>query len=133
MKLKINITKRLMAKLALFMVVVAAAFILDVYFGNHPEELKKIQAESQEQSSDQGKVYLITQTTVNSVKILEQKASARQLKLQLHDKFLRNHHSSRNYQVLKAEVVKQTTPLILSYHYLVFQNHIFSPDEDPLA
>ncbi|MDX8341574.1 hypothetical protein SLH46_20415 [Draconibacterium sp. IB214405] len=133
MKIKITITRKLIAQLAVFMAVIAAAFVLDVYFGNHPEELEKIQAESQEQNNEKGTVYLITQTAQNTTKTFEDRVYAKHLKVQLHDKFLRNYHSVRNYQVLKAEVAKQTSPLISSYHYLVFQNHVFSPDEDSIG
>ncbi|WP_321348446.1 hypothetical protein [uncultured Draconibacterium sp.] len=130
---KIKITRKLAVRLAMFLAVISAALILDNYFGNNPEEVEKIQAESQEQSNEQGAVYLITQTAPNTIKTLEDRVTARNSKLQLHDKFLQNYHSIRNYQVLKAEVVMQTTPLISSYHYLVFQNHVFTPDEDPLG
>lgn len=130
---KIKITRRIVVRMAIFMAIIAAALVLDNYFGNNPEEVKKIQAESQEQSSAQGKVYLITQTASNTVKTFEDRCNSRNTKPQLHDKFLRDYHSVRNYQVFKAEVVQQTTPLISSYHYLVFQNHVFSPDEDSLG
>ncbi|WP_319479564.1 hypothetical protein [uncultured Draconibacterium sp.] len=130
---KIKITRKFAVQLAMFMVVIAAALVLDVYFGNNPEEVKKIQAESQEQSNEQGAVYLITQSSSNTIKTFEDRVYSKHTKPQLHDKFLRSYHSIRNYQVLKAEVVKQTTPLILSYHYLVFQNHVFSPEEDAIA
>lgn len=130
---KIKITRKFAVRLAMFLAVISAALILDNYFGNNPEEVEKIQAKSQEQSNGQGAVYLITQTASNTIKTFEDRVSARSSKLQLHDKFLRNYHSIRNYQVFKAEVAMQTTPLISSYHYLVFQNHFFSPDEDPLG
>ena len=119
--------------MAMFMAIIVAALVLDNYFGNNPEEVKKIQAESQEQSNEQGAVYLITQTASNTIKTFEDRVYSKNTKPQLHDKFLRNYHSIRNYQVLKAEVVMQTTPLISSYHYLVFQNHVFSPDEDSIG
>lgn len=114
----------------MFMAIIAAALVLDTYFGNNPEEVKKIQAESKEQSKELGAVYLITQTSSNTIKTFEDRVYSKHTKPQLHDKFLRNYHSIRNYQVFKAEVVKQTTPLISSCHYLVFQSHVFSPEED---
>lgn len=119
----------------MFMVIIAAALVLDNYFGNNPEELEKIHSESESQKHDnaQGNVYMISQTISGGFKILEEKAFSRSTKLQLHDKFLRSYHSIRNFQVLKAEIVQQTTPLISSYHYLVFQNHVFSSDEVPLG
>ena len=52
----IQITRKFAVRLAMFMAVIAAALILDNYFGNNPEELKKIHAESPEQSSTNGNV-----------------------------------------------------------------------------
>ncbi len=120
--------------MAVFMAVIAAAFFMDVYFENNPKELENIQAESGKQTSEPESVYLIAQSSTVTLKTSVQKSPTRKLQVQLHDKFLRKYHSIRNYEVLKAELATQTTPLILSYHYLVFQNHFFStPDEDHTA
>lgn len=119
--------------MALLLAIVGAAVVADVYFDNHPAELEKIQAGSEKQSNEPGTVYLISQTGSPTVKSSVQKTQNRNLRVESHDKFLRKYHHLRNYQVLKAETATQTTPLILSYHYLVFQNHLFAlPDEDPL-
>ena len=121
-------------RMAVVLSIVAAAILLDVYFGNNPAELENIQAESQEHSSETGGIYLIAQTNPTNAKTSAQKSITRKLPVQLHDKFLRKYHQVRNYQVLKAEVQSQTAPIIQSYHYLVFQNYFFSqPDEDAMA
>jgi hypothetical protein len=132
-QIKIKITKKLVVQMALFIAIVGTAVLLDVYFENNPEELESIQAESKKQTNEQGEVYLISQTSSTSVKTSFPKNPNRKLRVESHDKFLRKHYHLRNYQVLKAEVKKQTTPLIHSYHYLVFQNYFFTlPDEEPL-
>lgn len=115
------------------MAVICSAFVLDVYFDNNLAELEIIQAESQDQNTEPGKVYVISQSAPTNVKTSVQKSNDRKVKLQLHDKFLRKNYSIRKFQVLKAEVVKQTSPLISSYHYLVYQNHSFTSDEDSLS
>jgi len=128
---KVNISRKLVVRLAVFFAVIATTVLLDVYFENNPEELQNIHAESQE-NNEPGGVCLISQSTTTSFKTSAQKNVNRNLQVQLHDKFLRKYHQLRNYQVLKAEVEKQTTPLILSYHYLVFQNYFFThPDKEP--
>ncbi len=123
-----------MAQLALFIAIIGAAVLLDVYFEKNPAELKNMQAENEQQAKETGGIYFIAQTGSTSVKTSAQKTSLRKLQVQSHDKFLRKYHQVRNYQVLKAEVQPQTTPIILSYHYLVFLNYFFTqPDEDSLA
>jgi hypothetical protein len=131
-QIKVNITRKLAIRVAFISAIIGAALLLDVYFENNPEELQNIQAESHE-TNEPGNVYLISQSNTTSFKTPVQKNLNRKLQVQSHDKFLRKYHQVRNYQVLKADVEKQTTPLILSYHYLVFQNYFFTlPDEEPL-
>ncbi len=120
-------------QLAVFAALVAAAIALDAYFEKNPADLDQIQAGTEEHNPEQGEVYILAQATSSTVKTSLQKTSSRDSKIGKHTKFLRKYHSIRNYQVLKAEVIKQTTPLIASYHYLAFQTHLFPPDEDPLS
>ena len=119
--------------MALFLAIIGAAVLLDVYFENSPAEFVKIHTESEKETTEPGGIYLISQSSFVSLKISIQKTSYRKLQVKSHAKFLRKYHHLRNYQVLKAELKKQTKPLILSYHYLVFQNYFFTdPDKDPL-
>jgi len=132
-QIKVNITKKVAIQIALFLAIIGAAVLLDVYFEKSPAEFANIHTESEEETTEHGSVYLISQSSSVSLKTSVQKTSERKLQVKSHDKFLRKYHHLRNYQVFKAEVKKQTTPLILSYHYLVFQNYFFThPDKDPL-
>lgn len=134
LKIKLNISRKLVIRLAFFAAMIAAAFWMDAYLEKNPAELKNIEADAGAHNADQGEFYVLAQTGTVNVKTSVQKVQTRNHQIQQHDKFLRKYHSVRNYQVLKAEVIQQTTPLITSYHYLVYQNHsLTSPDEDPLA
>ena len=133
LKIKRYISKNLLVKLLVFVALVAAALALDTYFENNPTQLEEIQAETEQQSHSQGKIYILAQATTVSVKSSVQKTPTRNQQIETHTKFLRKYHSIRNFQVLKAEVIQQTTPLITSYHYLVYQNHSLTPDDDPLS
>lgn len=106
---------------------------MDAYLEKNPTKLDDIHADSENHNTSQGEVYVLAQINPLSVKTFVQKTLTRNQHSEAHNKFLRQYYSVRNYQVLKAEVVQQTTPLITSYHYLVFQNHSLSPDEDPLS
>ena len=133
LQIKKNISKNLLLRLALFIVVIGVASMFDVYFENNPERLEDIEAESTADSGEQGKMFFVSQSNSISLKTSTQKDTGRKLQVKSHDKFIQKYHQQRNYQVLKAEVQTQSTPLILSYHYLVFKNYFFtSPDDEPL-
>jgi len=132
--IKKKITKKVVLKLALFVAVIGFASLFDHYFDKNPEEFKEIQSESKANNNNQNTVYLISQTNAVVVKASVQKTLNNKFQLKSHDKFIQKYHQIRNYQVLKAEVQTQTTPLIHSYHYLAFKNYFFSdPDDDPLG
>lgn len=134
LKLKIDITKRILVRIAMTLAIVGAAVLFDVYFENDLDELENIQTESKEHSTEKGSIYIIAQSSTISPKTSGEKSSNRKLKIQLHDKFLRKYHQIRNNQVLQAEQASQSAPVIQSYHYLVFQNYFFTqPDDDPLV
>jgi hypothetical protein len=133
LKVKINISKKLLVRLAIFVALIGAAVTLDAYFEKNPANIDNIQAGDNNQNSGQGEVYVLAQTSSTTVKTSVEKPAPKYQRLAVHDKLLRKHYSIRNYQVLKAEVLQQTTPLINSYHYLVYQTHSLSSDEDPLA
>jgi hypothetical protein len=121
-------------RLALFIVVIGMATIFDIYFESNPDTLKDIQTESAKNSNNPSKIYFVTQSNFFDIKTSSQKDTGRKLQVESLDKLIQKYHQLRNFQVLKAEVETQTTPLILSYHYLVFRNHFFtSPDDEPLV
>ena len=130
---KIHISKQLIIKLAVFVVLTAAAILIDAYLDKNPARFDNIGASTKTQAPNQGELVVLAQSVSISAKTLTQKVPERKLQMEAHDRFLQNYHSVRDFQVLKAEVIHQTTPLITSYHYLVFLNHHFSPDEDPLS
>jgi hypothetical protein len=132
--IKKKITKKVVLKLALFVAVIGFAALFDHYFDKNQEEFKEIQSESKAHNNNQNTVYLISQTNTVVVKVSAQKTLNNKLQLKSHDKFIQKYHQLRNYQVLKAEVKTQTTPIINSYRYLAFKNYFFTdPDDDPLT
>ena len=133
MDIKKYISKKLLLRLAFFVAIIGVATLFDLYFENNPEKLKVIQTESADNTDVQSIAYFITQTNTFDVKTSSQKNTGRKLQVQSHIKFVQKYYQLRNFQVLKAEVQTQTSPLILSYHYLVFKNYFFTtPDDDPL-
>lgn len=121
--------------MAIFTVLIAAAFVFDHYFESDTGEA--INAESKSDIPDPGltHVYWMVQTNPVTIKSVSQKSVNKRFFLKSHDKFVQKYHQLRNYQVFKAEVIKQTEPLISHYHHLIFKCHhfSFSDDEDPLV
>lgn len=127
-------TKKAIFRLALFLAVIGIASLFDSYFEKNPAKFDSIEKKSEEKTAEHNTVYLISQSNSFGAKTSVQKTVTRKLQLKSHDKFIRQYHQLRNYQVLKAEVQLQTTPLISTYPYLAFKNYFFSdPDDAPPA
>lgn len=132
-KFKREISKKLLLRLALFVAVIGVASMLDVYFENNPEKLEDISAESADNLGGLNKMYFVSQVNTINAKTSFQKNTGKKLLVKSHDKYVQKYHHLKKYQVLKAEVQTQTSPLILTYHYLVFKNYFFTnPDDEPL-
>lgn len=127
---RIKISKKQWIRLAVFVAVIAAAALFDVYSRSHGIELLGGQTKSHDNSSDKGNVQLFSQTFDWGVKVQVLKPVIRKHSERSHDKFIQQFHQLRNYQVLKAEVQTQSAPLILSYRYLVFCNYYYSSPDD---
>ena len=134
MKFKINISKKLVIRLALFVAVIGVATLFDIYFESNQGELNEIQTNSKQTANEHGAICLFSQTNFFSAKTSVNKNPGRKLFVQSHDKYLQKHHQLRNFQVLKAEAQTKKIPLLLSYHYLGFRDYFFTnPDDEPLT
>jgi len=120
-------------RLALFVAVIGMASFFDMYFVGSHVKLEETGTGSANEDKKQESILLISQTINLDLKTPVQKTVERKSQLKSHDKFIQKYYQLRNYQVLKAEVQTQTTPLINTYHYLAFKNYFFSiPDDVPL-
>ena len=133
MNIKKKISKKMLMRLALFVAVIGMASLFDIYFEDSKVKPKETETGASNDEKKQEKIVLISQSANFDVKTQIQKTVVRKLQVKLHDKFIQKYYQLRNYQVLKAEVQTQTTPLINTYHYLSFKNYFFSvPDDIPL-
>jgi len=132
MKLKIKISKKTIARLAVFTALILAAILFDHYFESHPVELEKMETGESRHSADHSFIYLFNSANSFSAKTSVLKNPSRKLFEQSHNKLLQKCHQLRNYQVFKAESGKDANPLIFSYHHLTFRHYYFTfPDDDP--
>lgn len=119
--------------MALFVAVIGLASIFDIYLDDNKVKPDETETGQTKKEKEQEKIVLISQSANFDLKTQVQKACVRKLQLKQHDKLIQKYYQLRNYQVLKAEVQTQTTPLINTYHYLAFKNYFFSvPDDIPL-
>ena len=133
MNIRNKISKKIILKLALFAAVIGIAALFDIYFDNNRVIAEEIETSSPEDEKEQDSILLINQTINSGAKYSASKTVVRKPQLKSHDRFVQKYYQIRNYQVLKAEVQTQTTPLINIYHYLAFKNYFYSiPDDDPL-
>lgn len=133
MNIKSKISRKLVLRLALFVAVIGLASLFDIYFDDNEVKTEETETGSANDEKKQEKIVLISQATNFDLKTPVQKSVVRKLQVKSHDKFIQKYYQLRNYQVLKAEVQTQTTPLINIYHYLAFKNYFFSiPDDIPL-
>lgn len=132
MNIKKKITKKVWLKLLLFIAVIAGAAFFDYVFDDDIAAFDKIETEANKNAANPNTVYLYNPSFLGSVKSTVQIVSDKKPHLKFHDKLIQNYHRIRNYQVLKAEVQEETSPLISTYHYLAFKNYFFTdPDKDP--
>jgi hypothetical protein len=133
MNIKQKISKKLVMRLALFVAVIGMASLFDIYFDNNQVKPEESETGSAKKESKQEKIILISQSVNLDLKTPVQKTVVRKLQVKSQDKLNQKYYQLRNYQVLKAEVQTQTTPLINTYHYLAFKNYFYSiPDDIPL-
>ena len=132
MKLKIQITKKLVLQLVLFTALVGISRLVDSYFELHPGTLKELQASSEEAEKEQNVVYLFSQTSNLSIKSPLQKSPVRKLFEQAHDKYVQKCHQLRDHLAYKAEKKVPRKPMHLTCHNLLFRHHYFTnPDDKP--
>lgn len=133
LRIKINISKKLLLRLAIFTGLIAVAVLYDVYFEKDSFDIQQTETNQKEKQKTPVNIYLITQSNPLNSKSSPQKIQTRRTPFDSNEKLIQKYHQLRNYQVLKAEVETGTVPLISLYAYLVFQQHFFTnPDDDSL-
>lgn len=132
LEINIKISKKVLAKIAVFAALVGIAVLFDAYFENHPVEMDEIE-KTADNSTEYGVVYLYNPVNTCSTKSSFNKTPSRKLFELTHNKHIQQYHQLRNYQVLKAEREQPAVPLVFSHHHLIFRHYHFTfPDDDPL-
>jgi len=132
MQFGIKISNKAVAKFTLFIALIGAAFILDIYFDNYPIELDEINEEKEENTDLQSIFYYYNPSSSLSLKISTQKISSRFHFEQLHNKFLQKYHQQHKYTEPDKEAKKIKYTKNLTHLNLILKNYNFVyPDDNP--
>ena len=93
MNIKKNITKKLVLRLAIFIAIIGAATLFDVYFDSNLDQFEDINSESQQGSTKGGKMFFVNQVSTVNAKTSFQKNTHRKLQVKSHDKFIQKYVS----------------------------------------
>jgi len=132
---KISISKKSILKIALFMVVVAIAFLFDLSH-NRPDTQRPEKHNTQGSQSHEVNQFCFY-STFNSfkIKLLSGRFSARKLFLCTQSEFIQKHHNLKAGQLVKSEsakkyLVPEMKIVLIRFHKFLYRD----PDGDfPLA
>jgi hypothetical protein len=109
-----------------------SAALFDMY---HSSSQKSIGSQTRLPDKDQAdglKMYVCNQISSYNLKTPANEFSVRFKLAYTQDKFLLKHYNLRTFQMMKAESLRTSFPVLCSYHSLAFNRVIyFSPDDTP--
>ena len=131
MSLKKYLSKNLIMRVCLLLLMVGAAALFDMYHGEH--NIHGTTAHKTPQSQEPGtKTFFCNQVPSYNLKTTTTELSVRFRNGYTQDKFLLRHYNLRTFQLMKAEAVQASFSAICSFHSLPFNRVVYSnPDDTP--
>jgi hypothetical protein len=110
----------------------SSAALFDMYHATNQKSTAS-QTKSPEQDQQDGlKMFVCNQINSYNLKTSANEFSIRFKLAYTQDKFLLKHYNLRTFQMMKAETVHTSFPVLCSFHSLAFNRVIyFSPDDIP--
>ncbi len=132
MILKKYMTKHLLMRLCLMLALIGAAAVFDMYHAANQKLSEKIRKIPVPDEAENQKIYICPQVTSYNLKTPATEFSIRFKYACSEDKFLLKHYNLRTFQIMKAESVQSSFPMICSFHSLPFNRVLYSsPDDTP--
>jgi len=132
MHLKKYISNRFILRLSLLLALVAAAAVFDMYHSANRKLTEKINKIPVSDDTETNKTFFCTQVTSSNLKTLGSEFSVRFRFACTQDKFLLKYYNLRTFQLMKAEALHSSFPVICSFHSLPFNRVLYaSPDDTP--
>jgi len=132
MNLRRYISKHLIMRFCLLLLLVGGAAVFDLYHvanQNISDNVRKIPSSNE---FDNNKVFFCNQLPTYNLKISVNDFSIRFQLSYSQDKYLLKYYNLRTFQLMKAETVHCFVPSVCSFHSLPFNRVLYaSPDDAP--
>ena len=132
MHLKKYISNSFVLRLSLLLALVAAAAVFDMYHSANRKLTEKINKIPVSDETEANKPFICTQVPTYNLKTLGTEFSVRFRFTCTQDKFLLKYYNLRTFQLMKAEALHSSFPVLSSFHSLPFNRVLYaSPDDTP--
>lgn len=132
MHLKKYISNSFVLRLSLLLALVAAAAVFDMYHSANRKLTEKINKIPVSDETEANKTFICTQVPTYNLKTLGTEFSVRFRFTCTQDKFLLKYYNLRTFQLMKAEALHSSFPVLSSFHSLPFNRVLYaSPDDTP--
>ncbi|MFY9151119.1 MAG: hypothetical protein WAO52_03825 [Prolixibacteraceae bacterium] len=132
MDFKKYISKHFILRFCLMLALVGAAAVFDMYHSANQKIADNIRKIPVQDSTESGKTFYCNQIPTFNLKTSTTELSVRFRFAFTQDKFLQKHYNLRTFQLLKAETLNSSFPVVCSFHSLPFNRELYqSPDDTP--
>ena len=132
MSFKKYISKIFIMRLSLLLALVGAAAVFDMYHSDNQKLTEKMNRIPASDDTEANKTFFCTQVPTYNLKTLGTEFSVRFRFACTQDKFLLKYYNLRTFQLMKAETLHSSFPVICSFHSLPFNRVLYaSPDDIP--
>jgi len=132
MHFKKYISNSFIIRLSLLVALIAAAAVFDMYHSSNLKLADKIRKIPVSDETETNKTFVCTQIPNFNLKTQGSEFSVRFRFACTQDKFLLKYYNLRTFQLMKAEALSSSFPILNSFHYLPFNQVLYaSPDDTP--
>ncbi|HAQ19042.1 MAG TPA: hypothetical protein DCR40_07400 [Prolixibacteraceae bacterium] len=132
MRVKKYISKSFIIRLSLLLALVGAAAVFDIYHSANQKLTEKMNRTPASDDTEANKTFFCTQVPTYNLKTLGTEFSVRFRFAYTQDKFILKYYNLRTFQLMKAETLHSSFPVICSFHSLPFNRVLYaSPDDTP--
>ncbi len=132
MVFKKYMSRNILLRLCLLLVLVSAAAVFDMYHAGNQKSADSIMKIPAKKDADTSKMFFCNQATPTNFKTAAGEFSVRFRFFCTQEKFLLKHYNLRTFQLMKAESMHSFFPVICSFHSLPFNRELYaSPDDIP--
>lgn len=126
-------SKQFILRLCMLIALLSSAALFDMYHSTNQKSTGSQTKSPVQDQADGLKMFVCNQINTYNLKTPSNEFSIRFKLAYTQDKFLLKHYNLRTFQMMKAESLHTSFPVLCSFHSLPFNRVIyFSPDDIPL-